>query len=109
MKTVLTLACILTVLTANAQPLSTEGSLESRLASRLSKAATHAPREIRSSEIMAGKVVYSGIFVELLKTGNPLKLLNPPAETPSGPPEHQVARGWSTGPVEGLTLFAIRF
>jgi hypothetical protein len=94
MKTIFTLACILAVLTANAQPPPAEGSLESRRASRLGKAMSRASREVKSSEIVAGNVIYSGIVVELLKTDNPLKLMNPPASPQSGPPEDRVTRGW---------------
>jgi hypothetical protein len=56
-----------------------------------------------------GNVVYSGIVVGLLKTGNPLKLINPAAPANYAPPEDNVTRGWSSGPVDGFTLFAIRF
>lgn len=109
MKTIFALACILAVLTANAQPPPAENSLESRLTSRLGKATSQASQEVKSNEIVKANVVYSGFVVELLKTGNPLKLINSSAPANYAPPENSVTRAWSRGPVAGLTLFGIRF
>jgi hypothetical protein len=109
MRTVFTLACILAVFAANAQPPPAEQPLESQTASRLGRLGPRVYPEVRSNELVKGNVIYSGIVVGLLKTGNPLKLINPPAPPQYGPPKGAVTRGWSSGPIGGFTLFAIRF
>jgi len=109
MKTVFALACMLAVVTANAQPPPAEGSLESQLTSRMGKATSRAPRETGSNEIVKGKVTYSGIFVALIKTGSPLKFINQSASVDYAPAERYVTRDWSRGPVNGVTVFGIRF
>ena len=109
MKTIFALACILAVVTANAQPPAAEGSLESRLTARLGKATSRAPQETGSNEIVKGNVTYSGIFAALIKTGSPLKLINQSASADYAPAERYVTQDWSRGPVDGVTLFGIRF
>ncbi len=109
MKTICALACILVALAANAQPPRAEGSLESQLASQVGKASSLAAREIKPSEVVKGKVIYGGLVVELVKTGNPLRLITSPAPPQYTLPEDHTTRNWSRGTHSAFTLFAIRF
>ncbi len=109
MKSVIVLACVLAALVANAQPPPTPGSLESRLSADVGKASSLASRKVQPGEIVRGNVIYSGIVVSLLKTGNPLHLVNPPAPPLYGSRENNALRDWTRGPVSGFTLFGISF
>ena len=109
MKIISALACIFTVLTANAQPPPAEGSLESQLAGRLDKASTRSSQAAKPNEIVKGRVTYSGIAVQVAKTGKPLQLINPAAPPQYGSPEDNVMRDPTSGRVSGWKLFSIRF
>lgn len=109
MKLISILAFMLAVGTASAQTAPAEGSLESQLGSRLGKATARVDREAKASEIVRGNITYSGIVVELLKTGSPLKVINQPAARDYKPSERYVTRDWSIGRGEGFTLLGIRF
>jgi hypothetical protein len=109
MKTFFVLASILAVLTANAQPPPAEGSVEARQASRLGTATSRTSQAAKSNEVVKGNVIYSGIVVELLKAGSPLKLVNPSAPANYPPPGRDYTRTWASGPADGFTLFGIRF
>ena len=50
-----------------------------------------------------------GILVELVKTDNPLQLINPAAPERYGSAEHNVARDITSGKVSGLKFFELRF
>jgi hypothetical protein len=63
----------------------------------------------RPNEIKRNGVSYSGIFVELMKTDNPLQLINPAAPPEYGSSEDNTARDPITGRVSGLKLFSISF
>jgi hypothetical protein len=109
MKTVSIVICSLAVLAANAQTPPTEGALESELAGRLGKAGPLSAQEVKPNEVVKRGVTYSGIAVQLLKTDNPLQLINPLAPPRYGSPEDNVLRDSITGGVSGWKIFSIRF
>jgi hypothetical protein len=63
----------------------------------------------RPNEIKRNGISYSGIFVELMKTDNPLELINPAAPPEYGSSEDNTARDPITGRASGLKLFSISF
>jgi hypothetical protein len=109
MRNVSILVCALATLTANAQPADTGNSLESRLSPGFGKASTAVSVGARPNEIVKGKVTYSGIAVQLVKTDNPLQLFNPAAPAKYGSPEDNVMRDPTKGTVSGWKIFSIRF
>jgi hypothetical protein len=66
-------------------------------------------QEAKPNEIVKDKVAYSGIAVELVKTDNPLQLINPAAPAKYGSPEDNTLRNPIDGKVIGLKIFSIRF
>ena len=80
---------------------------------------TEAPKLIQSSTLLAlepkpneislGKTKISGIAVEVVKTGQPLKLINPLSPPVNSSPEDNVVRDPFNGKVTGVKLFAIHF
>jgi hypothetical protein len=66
-------------------------------------------REVKANEIVAGKVTYSGILVEVAKTRRPLQLVNPLAPPVYGGPEDNIARDPVRGKILGLKFFEIKF
>ena len=109
MKRVSILLCALAALSANARPGDTEESLESQLTAGLAKASASASDREKPNEIMKGSVTYSGIAVQLLKTDNPLQLLNPAAPARYGSAEDNVIRDPFTGIASAWKIFSIKF
>lgn len=66
-------------------------------------------REEKPNEIKRDNVSYSGIFVELSKTDQPLQLINPGAPPEYGSTEDNTVRDPINGEVSGLKLFSIQF
>ena len=66
-------------------------------------------QEAKPNEIVGEKVSYSGIAVQLVKTDNPLQLINPAAPAKYGSPEDNTLRNPIDGKVLGLKIFSIRF
>jgi len=62
----------------------------------------------RPNEIRSGRVVYSGIFVQMYKTGQPLQMVNP-AASGYGLAEDNTVLDPISGRGTGLKLFAIQF
>ena len=94
--------------TANAQQLGPDDSFESEFAKRANEAA-FGLQQPKANEITIGKFTYSGIFIQALKTDNPLQLVNPFAPPKYGSPEDNVVRDPIKKKVVGLKLFAIEF
>ncbi|HVZ17524.1 MAG TPA: hypothetical protein VG897_10435 [Terriglobales bacterium] len=69
----------------------------------------------RANEIRNGRISYDGIFVQLVKTDNPLQLINPAAPAEYGASwDNVVAKPNTPSEPEGsshkgLNLFSIRF
>ena len=63
----------------------------------------------KPNEIRRNNISYSGIGVQLIKTDNPLQLINPAAPIEYGSSEDNVAWDPITGQVSGLKLFSIQF
>ena len=109
MKIVSILVLALAALAANAQTESTTPVLESQLTQHISREISRFSIEAKANEIASGQVTYSGIAVELLKTRNPLQLINPAAPAKYGAPEDNVLRDPISGRVSGWKIFSIGF
>ena len=99
----------LPVLLAGAQATRAQDALESQVNSRLERASSPSSRTVKPTEIVKGKVTYSGIGVAWLKTDNLLQLFNPFAPAKYGSGDDNILRDASSGRVYGWKLFAIRF
>lgn len=77
--------------------------------SKAGEGTTFVLRAPKANEIFRGKLAYSGVAVEVLKTRHPLQLLNPLAPAEYGSPEDNVARDAINGRVIGLKLFSVHF
>ncbi len=109
MRIVSILVLALAALAANAQTESTTPALESQLTQHISREISRFSIEAKANEITSGHVTYSGIAVELLKTHNPLQLINPAAPAKYGSPEDNVMRDPISGRVSGWKIFSMRF
>ena len=63
----------------------------------------------RPNEIKHGRFTYSGVFVQAVKTKDPLQLVNPAAPPEAGSVSSNVAFDAITQKPIGLKLFAISF
>jgi hypothetical protein len=108
MKKLAILICTIGVLTANAQTKRTGSSLESTATPR-GKQTSGLSSTAKPNEIVKGDVAYSGIAVQVVKTRNPLQLVNPAAAPKYGSAEDNVLRDPTTGRASGLRIFSIRF
>jgi hypothetical protein len=61
------------------------------------------------NEMSLGRLKVDGIVVHLIRTDNPLQLINPAAPERHGSPEDNVVRDLTTGKVSGLKLLELRF
>jgi hypothetical protein len=68
-----------------------------------------APLEPKPNEVGIGNVRASGIAIEAIKTGDPLRLVNPLNPPTNSSPEDNVVRDPFTGKVNGWSVFTIRF
>ena len=66
-------------------------------------------QDAKPNEILTDKVAYSGIAVQIVKTDNPVQLINPAAPAKYGSPEDNTLRNPIDGKVIGLKIFSIRF
>jgi hypothetical protein len=107
MKKLVILAFALGALTAYGQNLSADKAVESPGAQR----GKPTPRlgQAKPNEIVRGNVVYSGVAVQLVKTSNPLQLVNPAAPAQYGSAEDNVLRDPTTGRAAGLKFLSLRF
>jgi hypothetical protein len=103
------LVCGLAVLTSGSQLARAQDSLESDLNTRLGKASTHSSNEVKANEMMRGKVTYSGIAVQFLKTDNLLQLFNPFAPAKYGSAVDNTIEDPGTGKPRAWKLFSIQF
>ncbi len=91
--------------TANNSSLQTSGTSQSQAA----KNRQSLNQEAKPNEIIGSKVSYSGIAVQLVKTDNPVQLINPAAPARYGSPEDNTLRDPIEGKVIGLKIFSIKF
>jgi len=108
MKRISVLFSALTILVANAESNRPSETLEARTARRV----TETPptlSERKPNEIKAGKLSYSGAAVEVMRTDNPLELINPAAPANYGFAEANIVREPASGKVSGLKIFSIEF
>src|SRR5258705_12414492 len=67
------------------------------------------PLQPKPNEISLGNLKASGIAIEVVKTKQPLKLINPFSPPTNSSPEDNVVRDPFNGKVNGLKVFAIHF
>ena len=108
MKKYAILLGVLAALSVNADPPQTQGSLQTSGA-QATKKRESLTQPGKPNEIVKENVSYSGIAVQLLKTDNPVQLINPAAPARYGTPEDNTLRDPISGKVSGLKLFSIRF
>ena len=108
MKTLSILLCAFAVLAASAQTTRAERSLES-ISTQRGKGTAALSLETKPNEILKGKVAYSGIAVQAVKTRHPLQLLNPAAPAKYGSAEDNTLRDPMNGRAFGLKLLSLRF
>lgn len=113
MKRLLMLFTVVLVFRATAQPTNAPApgpsptlSFQAQAAARESPATL---KEVKPNEIVSGKVTYSGIAIEAIKTGRPFQLLNPAAPAQYGSPEDNLVRNPINNRIVGLKFFAVRF
>lgn len=109
MRIISVLVLALAALTANAQTESTAPALESQLTRHISREISRLSIEAKANEIASGQLTYGGIAVQLLKTRNPLQLVNPAAPAKYGSAENNAMRDPIRGRVFGLKIFSIEF
>ena len=64
---------------------------------------------LKPNEVKVNGLTYSGILVELVKTDQPLQLINPAAPPAFGSSEDNLVRDPISDRVLGLKLFSIQF
>jgi hypothetical protein len=109
MKRMSILVCGLAILTGGTYLARAQDSLESDLNTRLGKAGARSMDELKANEMMKGKVTYSGIAVEFLKTDNLLQLFNPFAPAKYGSASDNTIEDPGTGKPRAWKLFSIQF
>ncbi len=96
--------------TTNAPPARTEDGLGSQAAVLGKEQQALITLKLpKPNEIVADKLTYSGIGVQVAKTDKPLQLINPAAPPRYGAAEDNVVRDPIQGKVSGLKLFAVHF
>ncbi len=108
MKRLALLFSALSLLAANAAPPSTSDPLEARTAKR-AKETPLIITEKKPNEIKAGRLTFNGIAVQIVKTDNPLQLINPAAPAEYGWAEQSVVWKQGENKVSGLKIFSIVF
>jgi len=96
----------------NAAPTNTVGTVTQSLITELPKPTaitTITPVQPKPNEMTIGKAEVTGIFVEAAKTRPRWKLINPFSPPTGASVEDNVNRDVTTGKVNGLKLFAIKF
>lgn len=96
--------------TTNAPPARTEDGLGSQAAvlgkEQQALITLKAPK---ANEIVADKLTYSGVAVQVAKADKPLQLINPAAPARYGAAEDNVLRDPVHGKISGLKIFAVQF
>ncbi|HWF19705.1 MAG TPA: hypothetical protein VG754_10575 [Verrucomicrobiae bacterium] len=95
------------------------GTLAAQPDRRTNEAATSAPtphgvagllfQPEKPNEIIRGRVTYSGVAVQIIKTKKPLQLINPLAPPEYGYGSDNLDRDIITGKPNGFKLFSINF
>jgi hypothetical protein len=70
---------------------------------------TPAPGWLKPNEIQRYGHVYSGALVQVVKTDNPLQLINPFAPAEYGSGEDNLSRDWSNRKATGLRILSLKF
>jgi hypothetical protein len=97
----------------NAPPTNTVGTVTQSLITELPKPSPTTtiitPVEPKPDQMTVGKAEVAGIFVEAAKTRPRWKLINPFSPPANSSVEDNVNRDITTGKVNGLKLFAVKF
>jgi len=99
----------LAALASSTQVARAQDAMESQLNARLARASALSLREVKPNEVWRGDVAYSGIAVQVTKTGNLLQLFNPAAPAKYGSAEDNTLRDPITGRANAWKIFSIRF
>lgn len=108
MKTSAILLFASIALIANAEPARTDNALETTGA-QPAKLPPAFSQGVKPNEIKKANVTYSGVAVQVVKTRNPLQLINPAAPARYGSAEDNTLRDPVTGLASGWKIFSIRF
>ena len=108
MKKYVILISVLAALSVRAEPPRSEGSLQTTGAQAARKRSS-LTQPAKPNEIVKDNVSFSGIAVQLVKTDNPLQLVNPLAPARYGSPEDNTLHDPISGKISGLKIFSIRF
>ena len=95
-------------LVASAEPPVGGELLESQTARRVLETTPLLKAE-KSNQITVGRLTYSGIAAQAVKTDNPLQLINPAAPEQYGSAEDNLMRDPTDGKPAGLKFFAVSF
>lgn len=93
---------------SKAQASRTETPLQSTT-TQIGKKRQSLSQDEKPNEILKERVGYSGVAVQLVKTDNPVQLINPAAPAKYGSPEDNTLRNPIDNKVLGLKIFAIKF
>jgi hypothetical protein len=66
-------------------------------------------KSANANEVQHGNLLVSGILVQLVKTDNPLQMVNPAAPPEYGPAEQNVFRDPVSGRTTGLKFLSVNF
>jgi|SRR5688572_3800678 len=108
MKTLLLLSSLFLTVSAAAKPVDDQRTLEIEMARQKGVHLKLAEPD-RPYEIVGQRFTFSGIAVQAVKAEKPLQLLNPIAPEQYGSGHDNVTREPTTGNVNGLKIFSIRF
>ena len=108
MKKYVILIGVLAALSVSAEPPRSDGSLQTSGA-QAAKKRSALTQPGKPNEIVKENVTFSGIAVQLVKTDNPLQLVNPLAPARYGSPEDNTLHDPISGKISGLKIFSIRF
>ena len=109
MKRLFIIVCGVAMLAGGVTQARGEDTLESELGARLKKAIDLSASEVKPNEIVSGGLTYSGVLVEVVKTDNPLQLVNPFAPEQYGSAWDNSLHDLKTNTASGWKLFSIDF
>ncbi len=117
MKQTFTLVWGLVILAVGTWAVHAQDTMGSDFNAQVGKATAPSSNEVKPNEIVKGNITYSGIVVEMLKTDNPLQLVNPFAPAKYGSADDNTITDPVTSkvydPTVGISrpwkLFSIRF
>jgi hypothetical protein len=108
MKNAAVLLGVCLVASVHAQDQKAEEELKAQIAREIQQATTAVQPE-KPNEITTDRATYKGVAVQMIKTDNPLQLVNPLAPPRYGRGEDNVVRDPITRKVTGISFLTIEF